>query len=159
MKRIICFGFAMLVLFSSVLLMAVLYNHQETGVSIWLPDKWQIKPVGNALYAISPDGNAVAKYIRLDAENMKQARAIYQRSMDPQIRRIQVIKGGERFQRNNLEFEVIHAQASVRRATWNVRIYLIQTPLKMGLLVQRYRQGSSEQKIPFTNILESIKPY
>ena len=158
MKRIIWFGFITVFLLSSVLLIAARYNHRGTGVSIWFPDNWKMKRVGRALYALAPDGMAVAQYIRLAANSIKQARNTYRASMEPQLRHFRVIREGRKFQHNNLTFKVIHAEARVRQTPWKIKIFLIRTPLNMGMLVQRYQKGTAARKVPFTNILESIKP-
>lgn len=182
MKKTIRFVAITLFMMSASQLMALRYEHQGTGTSIWFPDHWQIKQIGEAFYAISPEGNAVAKYIRLETQNLQQARETYRNYLDPQIQNIRETGKPESFEQHQMLFELIRAEAieqrslsrqqfpspqhppgmqqsnSAQQLLWKIKIYLITTPIQTGLLVLRHVDGVTGLNIPFNNILESIKP-
>lgn len=164
MQKTIGIWLITMIMISFPLLTAARHDHQATGISIWLPDHWKMKTIGQAYYAVSPDGNAVAKYIQLNTRDRRHAHEIYQNYMDPQVRNFHVVDKVETFERHHLQFELIQAEARDERpmrgqqSMWKIKIYLITTPRQMGMLVLRHREGSPSQKIPFNNILESIKP-
>jgi hypothetical protein len=150
--------FVALFVVSAVLLMAGRYPHRGTGVSIWFPNHWQVKQVGEAFYGIAPDGQAVVQYIRLAANNMQQARNTFRPSLEPQIRNFQITREGPQFRRNNLFFKVIYGEARFKQVFWAITVYLVKTPQGMGMLVQRRIKSAGSYKAPFINILESLKP-
>ena len=159
MKKLVVMGLMGLFTVAGILLMAAVYHHPGTGVSIWFPDQWRVTRVGRALYAEAPDGRAMVQYIGLGVRDMRSARIDYRKFLEPQIRRVREIRQGRRFQLNNMTCAAIHAEGMIRRTPWDLKIYLIQAPGNIGMLVQRHMRGSMDRKIPFTNILESIKPY
>ena len=158
MKKIMVIVFVALFVVSAVLLMARRFPHRGTGVSIWFPNHWEVRQVGAAYYGISPDGQAVVQYIQLAAHNMQQARRTFRPSLEPQIQDFRITREGPRFTRNNLFFKTIYGEARHKRADWAVTISLVQTPRGMGMLVQRRMKSSGSYKVPFINILESLKP-
>jgi hypothetical protein len=138
--------------------MAARFPHRMTGVSIWFPKHWEVRQVGEALYGISPEGQAVVQYIHLPANTMRQAVANFRPSLEPQIRDFRATREGPRFTRNNLIFKTLYGEAHHKRMLWAVTIYFVQTPRGMGMLVQRRVRTAGSYKMPFTNILESLKP-
>jgi hypothetical protein len=158
MKKIMVIIFVALFIVSAVLLMADRYPHRGTGVSIWFPNHWEVRQVGEAFYGISPDGQAVVQYIRLAAHNMQQARNTFRPSLEPQIQDFRITQEGPKFRRNNLFFKTIYGEARHKRADWAVTVFLIQTPWGMGMMVQRRVRAAGSYKVPFINILESLKP-
>ncbi len=158
MKKIMVIVFVALFIVSAVLLMADRYPHRGPGVSIWFPNHWEVRQVGEVYYGISPDGQAVVQYIRLEAHNMQQARNTFRPSLEPQIQDFRVTQEGPKFRRNNLFFKTIYGEARHKRADWAVTVFLIQTPRGMGMMVQRRVRAAGSYNVPFTNILESLKP-
>ncbi len=158
MKKIMVIVFVALFIVSAVLLMADRYPHRGTGVSIWFPNHWEVRQVGEAFYGISPDGQAVVQYIRLAAHNMQQARNTFRPSLEPQIQDFRITQEGPKFRRNNLFFKTIYGEARHKRALWDITVYLVITPRGMGMLVQRRMNRAGSYKVPFINILESLKP-
>lgn len=158
MKRVMVIVFLVLFFISTFLLMAGRFPHRGTGVSIWFPNHWEVRQVGEAYYGISPDGQAVVQYIRLEAHNMKQARKTFRPSLEPQIQDFRITREGPRFTRNNLFFKTIYGEARHKRANWVVTVLLVQTPRAMGMLLLRRMERAGSYKVPFTNIMESLKP-
>lgn len=159
MKKIFGVGLVVLFVLSVTLLMAARYTHQGTRVSIWFPDKWTFTQVGKAFYAESPDGRAMVQYIGLGVKNMTRARLTYRKFLEPQIKNYKVLRQGGNFVRHNMTFKLIHGEGMIKGSPWDMKVYLIQAPGNMGMLVQRHRRGSIDREVPFTNILESIKPF
>lgn len=164
MKNIKILSLIIFLAFSSTLLMAGKYEHQATGVSIWVPDQWQAKVIGEAIYAISPDGSAVVKYIGLHTRDLQAARNNYRAYLDPQVQNVRVFGQAETFQNHRLQFEGIQGEARDQRPMkqgqwlWKMKIYLITTPREIGMLVLRHLDGSTYPRVPFENVLGSIKP-
>lgn len=158
MKRTVVIILISVFMLSSVFLMAARFPHRRTGVSIWFPKHWEVRRVGAALYGISPDGQAVVQYIQLPANNIRQARRNFRPSLEPQIQDFRATREGPRFTRNNLFFKTLYGEARHKRMLWTVTIYFVQTPRGMAMLVQRRVMSAASYKVPFTNILESIKP-
>lgn len=158
MKRTVVIILISVFVLSSVLLMAARFPHRRTGVSIWFPKHWEVRQVGAALYGISPDGQAVVQYIQLPERRMRRGHIVFRPSLEPQIQDFQQTGNGPRFTRNNLNFRSIYGIARHKRMIWEVTIYFVETQRGMAMLVQRNVKGAGTYKVPFNNILESLKP-
>jgi hypothetical protein len=158
MKRIVVIMLISVFILSSVCLMAGRFPHRRTGISIWFPKHWEVRQVGEAFYGISPDGQAVVQYIQLPARRMGRGKVAFRPSLEPQIQDFQKTANGPRFTRNGLVFRTIYGTARHKRRLWAVAIYFVETPRGVAMLVQRHVKNVGTYKVPFTNILESLKP-
>jgi len=157
MKR---FAWSILLFFMTTLLWPVKFNHGASGVSIWFPDHWKVNRQRGVIQAMSPDGGAFAMFKALaNVRSIQQAVSLYPRHLGGQVRNYQATRQWKRFTRKGLSFAPFTGYGVVRGARWRIDAILVQTPRGVALLVQRNVAGSeAKYKIPFTNIVESIKP-
>lgn len=88
MKGVVLAGMMMALGLCFLHLSAVIYDHGQNVVSTWLADEWKITRAGNALHTQHPEGQAMAQYIRIQSQKMKQGRQNLKRF--PESRKIWV---------------------------------------------------------------------
>jgi len=141
------------------LLMAETFEHKAGGISIWLPDNWEVTPEGTAMSADAPDGDAFIVLDVVDAKDLDAALDAYDEALAGIV---------EDFEANDEELQEIDlagmkiigisGTGSVEGEDWGVDVMLIGTGKAVVICISAISSASGNKyDAVATKIVESLK--
>ncbi len=153
---------------TSLLLLAALggalraerFSDKAGGVSLWLPDDWEIDSDQENGYmsADAPENDSFCVLRTLDVDDLDAALEIYKDALSEEIDDFASISGDEKGEINGMASVTITGEGQRDDAEWSVRVTIIASGEAVLLLVIGWEQAKDTTFAPLAGeIVNSIK--
>jgi predicted Zn-dependent protease len=137
------------------------FKNQAGGVSIWLPDDWEIdsEELEGALYADAPGGDSFcALRVLLKENDLTAAMKTYSATMTEEVDDFTMTREARKSELNGMEVEFIKGEGQRDDKTWSVDVALIRTEESVLICIIGWEKDKEGKFAPLRDkIFPSIK--
>jgi predicted Zn-dependent protease len=138
------------------------FENKAGGVSIWLPDDWEIdsEEQAGALYADAPDGDSFCvMQVLLEGNNLAAALDTYGDALSEEVDDFTVTQEARKSKLNGMEVDFIRGEGRRDEKTWSIDIALIAAGKSVLMCAIGWEKDKEGKFAPLREkIFPSIKP-
>jgi hypothetical protein len=137
------------------------FENKVGGVSIWLPDDWEIdsEEQEGALYADAPDGDSFCVLqVLLEENDLPAALEAYGAALSEEIEDFNITQVARKSKLNGMDVDFIRGEGQRDDKTWSVDVALIATEESVLMCAIGWEKGKEGKFAPLREkIFPSIK--
>jgi hypothetical protein len=153
---------------TSLMLLAVLggvlhaarFTNKEGGVSLWLPDNWEVDSDEGTGYmsADAPENDSFCVLQELDADDLDGALGMYEKALADEIDDFSTISGDQKGEINGMKSVSITGEGQRDDMNWSVQVTLVSTGKSVLLLIVGWEKAKDSTFAPLAReVVNSIK--
>lgn len=154
------FAVMFLPVFLSVFLVSEVHEYNAGGVSIWLPDSWDVATEEDTLRAKAPDGDmfTILQVIE-DEETLDNAMDAYKDKLLLTFENFEATSDPEKSELNGMEVYYIKGSGEADEKIWTVDVAVLAANKAVVLFICSVEESrGSEYEAVYNRIVQSINP-
>lgn len=136
------------------------YTNKAGGISLWLPDNWEVDSDEGAGYmsADSPENDSSCVLQVLDADDLDAALGMYENALADEIDDFSSITGDQKGEINGMKSVSINGEGQRDDMNWSVQVTLVSTGKSVLLLMIGWEKAKDSTFAPLAReVVNSIK--